>query len=81
MIGGEKATLYGSALAPEASGAAGTISAVSEAGVKIACGSGGGVRIDTVRTAAGERVAASEWAAGASATTGTAFEPAPPAEE
>ena len=80
-IGGEKATLYGSTLAPEAGGAAGAISAVSDAGVEIACGSGGGVRIDTARTAAGERVAAGEWAASAGIKTGAAFEPAPPAEE
>ncbi len=57
-IKGERVTLYGSTLA-EATGQPGELLGVDD-GVVIACGDGA-VRIDLVR-AAGERVAASEWA-------------------
>ena len=57
-IKGERVTLYGSTLA-EATGQPGELLGVDD-GVVIACGEGA-VRIDLVR-AAGERVAASEWA-------------------
>ncbi len=57
-IKGERITLYGSTLA-EATGQPGELLGVDD-GVVIACGDGA-VRVDLVR-AAGERVAASEWA-------------------
>ena len=58
-INGEQVTLYGSTLA-EATGEPGELLQIDEAGATIACGDNA-VRIDLVR-AAGERVAASEWA-------------------
>ena len=72
-INGERITLYGSTLAA-ASGAAGSVDAVSDAGVTIACGDGA-VIVDLVRTSAGQRVPASEWAAESGITAGTAFKP------
>ena len=46
----------------------------ADAGVTIACGDGA-VTVDLVRTPAGQRVAASEWAAESGITAGAAFEP------
>ena len=81
VINGAKVTLYGSTLAPAASGAPGTISAISDAGATIACARNGGVQIDTVRTESGDRLPAREWASNARITPGSTFDPAPPPEE
>ena len=72
-INGERITLYGSTLSA-APGAAGSVHAISDAGVTIACGDGA-VTVDLVRTSAGQRVPASEWAAESGITAGAAFEP------
>ena len=80
-LAGEKVTLYGSTLASGALGAPGTVLSVSDDSVVIACGDQSGVRVDTVRTSAGERLAASEWAAANGVGEGTAFAAAPPASE
>ncbi len=74
-IGGERVTLYGSTLAADAGGAAGAVAGVNAEGVTITCGDGGAVRVNLVRTAAGERVAASEWAANAGIPVGASFAP------
>ena len=73
-IGGERVTLYGSTPAAGAGGAAGAVAGVDADGVTITCGDGGAVRVNLVRTAAGERVAASEWAAAAGVAPGASFE-------
>ena len=74
-IGGERVTLYGSTPASGAGGAAGAVAGVDAEGVTITCGDGGAVRVNLVRTAAGERVAASEWAANAGIAPGASFAP------
>ena len=73
-IGGERVTLYGSTPASGAGGAAGAVAGVDAEGVTITCGDGGAVRVNLVRTAAGERVSASEWAANAGIAPGASFE-------
>ena len=74
-IGGERVTLYGSTPAAAAGGSAGAVAGVDAEGVTIACGDGGAVRVNLVRTAAGERVSASEWAANAGIAAGASFAP------
>ena len=79
-LNGEKLTLYGSTRAPDANGAPGQITHISETGLTIACASGGGVQIDTIRTQSGDRLPAQEWAQTNNITPGNTFTP-PPADE
>ena len=79
-INGEKTTLYGSTRAPDATGTPGQITHITEAGLKIACATNGGVQIDTIRTQSGDRLPAQEWAANSGVTQGDTFTP-PPADE
>ena len=77
VLNGEKLTLYGSTLAPDATGDPGQITAISDAGLKIACADNAGIQINTIRTPAGDRLPAQEWAAQNNITPTATFDPAP----
>ncbi len=73
--GGERVTLYGSTLATAERAAPGVVLSVDEQGLTIGCG-GGAVRVDMVRTAAGRRIPAREWANDANIAPGAVFDSA-----
>ncbi|MEZ5815801.1 MAG: methionyl-tRNA formyltransferase [Hyphomicrobiaceae bacterium] len=75
-IGGTKLDLFEPQKMPGASGEAGTVLSIDEAGMVVAT-KDGGVRVKRVRAAGGKKVGAAEWAKSAGIAPGARFEATP----
>ena len=62
--------LFGVRVAPDAHGDPGTVLAIDESGMLVACGTGGGVRIGYVHPSGKRRLAALDWAQGRGVAVG-----------